>query len=88
MILLFHLKFKGSISLQGSGLNIRNTMYTDSPSRFKFAYAVVRDTLRKVGAEPMPISIIKIWCRNNRSIMSQPLSNDCLVNIIIINLCT
>ena len=24
-------------------------MYTDSPARVEFAYAVVRDTLRKVG---------------------------------------
>ena len=77
-----------SFKIQRKHIITRNTMYTDSPSRFKFAYAVVRDTLRKVGAELMPISIIKIWCRNNRSNMSQPLSNDCLVNIIIINLCT
>ena len=52
-------------------------MYTDSPARVEFAYDVVRDILRKVGVELMPISIIKIWCRNDRS---QPLSNDYLVN--------
>ena len=41
--------------------------------------------------ELMPINIIKIWCRNNRSVMSQPLSNffnDCFVNKTIMNLCT
>ena len=58
-------------------------MYTDSPARVEFAYAVVRDTLRKVGVELMPISIIEIWCRNDRSIMSEPLSNDYLVNISV-----
>ena len=48
-------------------------MYADSPFRVEFAYAVVRDTFRRVGAELMPNYSIKIWCRNNKSIMSQPL---------------
>ena len=41
--------------------------------------------------ELMPINIIEIWCRNNKSVMSQPLSkffNDCFVNETIMNLCT
>ena len=38
--------------------------------------------------ELMPINIIKIWCRNNRSVMSQPIFNDCFVNKTIMNLCT
>ena len=63
-------------------------MYGDSVYRVEFAYAVVRDAFRRVGGELMPINIITIWCRNNRSIMPQPLSNDCLVNVIIMNLCT
>ena len=63
-------------------------MNADSPYSVEFTYAAVRDTFRRVGAELMPINIIKIWCRNNRFIMSQSLSNDCLVNIIIMNFCT
>ena len=39
-------------------------MYTDSPYRVKFANAEVMDTVKRVGAELMLISIIKIWCRN------------------------
>ena len=43
ILLLFHLKFKEStISYQGSGINIRYTMYADSPYRVEYAYAAVR----------------------------------------------
>ena len=63
-------------------------MYADSPYRVEYAYAAVRYPERR--GELMPINI-KIWCRNKRSVMSQPLSNffnDCFVNKTIMNLCT
>ena len=49
--------------------------------RVEYADAAVRYPKRL--GELMPINIMKIWCRNNRSVMSQPLSknlNDCFVN--------
>ena len=64
-------------------------MYADSPYRVEYAYAAVRYPERL--GELMQINIIKIWCRNNRSVMSQPLSkifNDFFVNKTIINICT
>ena len=64
-------------------------MYADSPYRVEYASAAVRYPERF--GELMPINIIKIWCRNNRSVMSQPLSKffyDCFVNKTIMNLCT
>ena len=65
-------------------------MYADSPYMVEYAYAAVRYPERL--SELMPINIIKIWCRNNRSVMSQPLSkliiNGCFVNKTIMNVCT
>ena len=46
-----HISFKiqRKYTIKGSGIDIRNTMYADSPFRVEFAYAVVRDTFRRVG---------------------------------------
>ena len=48
-------------------------------------YGISTSFMRRGFAQLMPINIIKTWCRNDSFILHQPLSNDCLVKIMIIN---
>ena len=49
-------------------------MYADSPYKGSNTH-MLQSGIQNGWGELMPINIIKIWNRNNRSVMSQPLSN-------------